>query len=170
MLKCYNGHRWDHAGCAGCHYAFHVVTPGTVAGGRLVPPEVDGPKDCVLCHDARHQVPVLGCLLCEESFKDSVHKAMAATKEVRQEIWGLRFLHWFVGWHTRVAGWLTLLAGGGWGDWFRRSDGSQNWFQPLLLAALIPLVQWLIRRRIARRRGLLPRLGPKGEVLYGSKP
>jgi hypothetical protein len=170
MTKCFNGHRWPHRGCAGCHHAFHVVEPGKVSDGRLVPPLVRGPLSCELCHLARHQVPVSGCPQCAGRFEDSVHQAMVATQGVRQEIWGLRFLGWMIGWPPRIVGWLGLLIGGGLGDWFQRSDGSQNWFAFLVAAVLVPLAQWGIRRGIRRRRQMLPRLTPKGEIVYGPDP
>lgn len=168
MPKCFNGHRRERAGCAGCHHAFHVTEPGKVSGGRIVPPVVTGPNECDLCHDARHQVPAPGCPHCEGRYEDIVRVAMDASQPVRAEIWGLRFLQWLIGWQARVTGWLTLIVGVVIGDWFQRADGSSNWIQAVAVFVSVPLAQWAIKRRIAQRERLLPRLGPKGEIVYGS--
>lgn len=169
MQKCFNGHRRGRQGCVGCHHAFHVVEPGKVVGGRLVPPVVSGPSDCDLCHEARHQEAVPGCPRCEAKFDDILEGAMEASQPVRTEILQLHFLHWFVGWQARVAGWFCLMAGVTLGDWFQRSNGSQDWLKALLSFAAIPLVQWGIRKRISQRERLLPRLGPNGEIVYGTE-
>jgi hypothetical protein len=92
---------------------------------------------------------------------------MVASQPIRTEIWHLRFLRWFVGWQASVAGWLGLLAGVTLGDWFQRPDGSYEWIKALLFFASIPLIQWWIRRRVAKLEWFLPRLGPKGDIVYG---
>jgi hypothetical protein len=168
LPKCFNGHRRERPGCAGCHHAFHVVAPGKVVEGRLVPPAVKGPNECELCHNARHHTPVSGCPQCEGRFEDIVHGAMVASQDVRTEIWQLRFLRWFIGWQAGVAGWLGLMAGVTFGDWWQRPDGSYDWFKAVVAFVSIPLVQWAIRRRIAKRERLLPRLGPTGDIVYGT--
>lgn len=168
MSRCFNGHRRERPNCAGCHHAHHVMQIGKVVNGRLVPPVVRGPDECTLCHEARHQAPVTGCPQCDGTFEDRVREAMDAAQPIRDEIWGLRFLHWFVGWRGRLAGWFGLLAGIGLGDWFERSDGSTNWFEFVLSAGSISVMQWAIKRKIARRERLLPRLGPRGELDYES--
>jgi hypothetical protein len=168
MLKCYNGHRKEHIGCAGCHHAFHVVRPGKISEGRLVMPVVNGPMECPLCHGVLHHTPVSGCPQCEGRFEEVLREAMIAAKPVRMEIMQLQFLRWFVSWQARLAGWFGLLAGKGIADWFERSDGSTNWLSLLLASASIPLIQWAIRKRIAKRERLLPQLSPKGEIVYDS--
>jgi hypothetical protein len=170
MRKCFNGHRKERRGCAGCHHAWHVVAPGTVADGELKPPVVNGPDDCAMCHRMRHRALVDGCTQCEELFDDVLHDAMVAAKPVRSEIMELQFLHWFVGWQSRLAGWFGLIAGTQVADWFKNADGSQNWFQLFLAVSAVPLIQWAIKRRIDKRERLLPQLGPKGEIVYGEEP
>ena len=169
MRKCYNGHRKERKGCAGCHHAWHVVEPGKVTNGRLVLPLVKGPNECPLCHRSRHRTPVIGCMQCQDRYEDVLHEAMDAAQPVRTEIIQLQFLRWFVGWQSRLAGWFGLLAGTRIADWFKNADGSQNWFELLVAAAAVPLIQWAIRRRIAKRERLLPQLGPKGEIVYGEE-
>lgn len=93
--------------------------------------------------------------------------AMQASKPVRTEVWGLRFMHWFIGWQATLAWWLAILAGANLMDWFRRSDGSFGWLETLFYMGAIPVIQALIRRTIARRERLLPSLGPRGEIVYG---
>lgn len=167
LRKCFNGHTFDHPGCAGCHHAFHVVEPGRIDGGRLIAPVVDGPDECDLCHRARHPKPVDGCPLCDAGFNERVAIAMAAAKPFRQEMWSLRFVSWFIGWQTWVASWLAFLAGGSIWDWFERADGSRDWLKALIVFASVPIAQWLIRRKVARDERMLPRLGKNGEFLFG---
>jgi hypothetical protein len=93
---------------------------------------------------------------------------MDASQPIRGEIWGLRFLQWFIGWQARVAGLFGLIAGVAIGDWFQHPDGSQDWVKAIVAFVSLPLAQWVISRRIARRERLLPRLGPKGEIVFGS--
>lgn len=168
--KCFNRHRRERLGCVGCHHAFHVIKPGEVTGGVLQPPRVKGPDFCSLCHEARHPTPVPGCPHCEEGFPDRLTIAMDAAKPIRHEIHQLQFMHWFVGWQARVTGWFGLAAGITWADWFERADGSRNWFAIIFWLASVPIAQWAISRRIARRERLLPSLGPNGEIVYGVPP
>jgi hypothetical protein len=93
---------------------------------------------------------------------------MDASQPIRAEIWGLRFFQWLIGWQARVTGWAALVVGVAVGDWFQRADGSSNWVQAVVAFVSVPLAQWAIKRRIANREKLLPRLGPKGEIVYGS--
>lgn len=167
LRRCFNGHRSEKAGCAGCHHAFHVVQPGKILNGRLVPPVVKGPNECDICHRARHPRPVPTCSFCEGGFAESLELAMSASSEARRQIWSLRFLHWFLGWQASVAGWLTMLAGTTVWDWFQRPDGSVDWLKAAVAFAAIPAAQWAIKRAIARKQKLLPRLGPHGEIVFG---
>jgi hypothetical protein len=63
---------------------------------------------------------------------------------------------------------LGLIAVFAIGDWFERPYGSTDWVKAVVALVSVPLAQWAIRRRIAHRERLLPRLGPNGEILYGS--
>ena len=170
MTRCFNGHRTERPGCVGCHHAHHVVEPGKVADGGLIPPVVRGPLTCSLCHEARHLHPVVGCAQCDVSYKETVRMAMEAAEPIRQELWGLRFQHWFVGWQARMAGWFWIIAGSTIWDWFERPDGSYNWLEAILSFASVPLVQWPLRKAIERRERMLPSLGPHGEIVYGADP
>lgn len=165
--RCFNGHWRDKPGCAGCHHIRHVVEPGQVADGKLVAPIVIGPEDCDMCHRARHQIAVPGCPLCETKFSDVVREAMEPSMPIRSEIATLQFWHWFIGWKSWMAGWLLLLAGVGFGDWFVHSDGSTDWFQTVLALASIPVAQWAIRGMIRQKSRMLPRLNARGEIVYG---
>jgi hypothetical protein len=167
LRKCFNGHVTHHPGCAGCHHAFHVIEAGRIEDGRLVSPVVDGPGDCALCHRARHASPVDGCPQCEGGFSERLEVAMLAAKPFRQEMWSLRFVGWFLGWQMWLASWLTMLAGGTMWDWFRRADGSQDWLKAGIAIAAVPILQWFIRRKVARDERMLPRLDGKGHIVYG---
>lgn len=170
MTECFNGHTSDRPGCRGCHFAFHVLEPGRVAEGRLIPPVVDGPEDCDLCHEARHDVPAEGCPRCAGRFAETLALAMKASQPVREEVLGLKFHHWFLGWQATVTGWLAVIAAGVYGDWFRNPDGSIDLLQEAAFIFGIPLMQWVIRRQIRRKERLLPTLGPRGEIVFGDDP
>jgi hypothetical protein len=167
LRKCFNGHTTEHVGCVGCHHAFHVLEPGRIVEGRLVPPVVNGPNECEICHRSRHPKPVPTCSFCEIGFDESLEMAMRASAGARREMWGLRFLHWFVGWQASVAGLLAMLAGTTVWDWFQRADGTFDWFKAAIAFAAVPAAQWALKRAMARKQKLLPRLGPHGEILYG---
>lgn len=167
MGRCYNGHNIDHPGCSGCHHAFHVKQLGHVEGGRLIQPIVEGPEGCDLCHEARHAVAVRGCPRCDAQFPSLVAQAQQAAAPMRQRIVQMRIASWMLGWWVTLAGWLTVIAGGTWGDWFARSDGSNDWVKQGMVMIGIPLVQWAMRREIRRKERQLPRLSPTGEIVYG---
>jgi hypothetical protein len=169
MVKCFDGHTSDHPGCIGCHYAFHVKQPGKVEGGKLVPPVVDGPEECELCHHARHSKPVPGCPRCDAAFVANLAGAELAARPARQEIAGLKALNWILGWRGMAISWLAILGGGAAGGWFRRPNGSANLAGEVFFIFGVPLVQWRLRRQIRRRRRQLPQLTPTGEIVFGDE-
>lgn len=167
MTRCFNGHTTDRPGCPGCHHAFHVVRQGRVEGGRLLPPVVNGPEECNLCHEARHTRPVAGCRRCEGAFAETLALAQEAAAPVRNRILELKMAGWMLGWQATLAGWVTILAGGAWGNWFQRPDGSNDFVKQAFVIFGIPAVQWVIRREVRRRERMLPRLDPTGQIVYG---
>jgi hypothetical protein len=164
---CFNGHTEPRVGCAGCHHAFHVISPGSVTGGELIPPRVDGPLECPLCHAALHPTAVDGCSICSARFPSTLEVAMKASQETRTQIISLELLRLLVGWKVRIGGWIALFTGRAFGDLFARPDGSTEWATMLVALVAVPAVQWLLGRAIARRERLLPRLGPEGNITYG---
>lgn len=167
-IKCYNGHSIDTPACIGCHHRFHVLEQGKVEGGRIVPPVVDGPESCDLCHDARHHVPVRTCPRCAYSILDAVLVAEKSAAPIRQEIMLLRLEHWALGWPTTILGWIATLLGGNAVGWFG-TDNPNDSFKALALFVAIPFFQWILRLEIKRRRRLIPRIGPGGEITYGGE-
>lgn len=167
MRHCFNGHETEHPGCAGCHHLYHVVRAGRVEGGVLIPPQVNGPEECDMCHEARHQNPMPGCSRCEAVFPELVAMVQKDAAPLRARIMEMKMASWLLGWQATLGGWLLLLAGGSWGDWFTRPDGSHDWLKQAFLVFGIPLIQWGIRREIKRKEKQLPRLSPTGEIVFG---
>jgi protein-S-isoprenylcysteine O-methyltransferase Ste14 len=93
---------------------------------------------------------------------------MSAATSYRREMWGLRFVNWFLGWQAWLGSWLVILAGGSVWDWFQRADGSRDWLKGAVVFATVPVTQWLIRRRISKDERMLPRLSSGGEIVYGA--
>ncbi|MCA1839054.1 MAG: hypothetical protein ABR507_04235 [Actinomycetota bacterium] len=169
MTTCFNGHTANHPGCEGCHYAFHVVSPGRVENGKLIPPEVDGPDGCDFCHKARHAQPVKGCPRCANQLADVMISAAREALPIEEQISMLRMQSWFLGWQSMLAGWLAILGGGSVFHWFRSSGGSQNLFGEFLAIAAVPSAQWFIRQQIKRKSKALPQFAPGGHVIYGEE-
>lgn len=133
-----------------------------------MPPQVNGPEECDLCHEARHQDLVPGCPRCDAALPSIVAMVQKSAAPMRARILELKMASWLLGWQATLAGWLAILLGGSWGDWFSRPDGSHDWIKQAFLILGIPLIQWGIRREIKRRERQLPRLTPTGEIVFGS--
>lgn len=170
MTRCFNGHASEHLGCDGCHYAFHVLSPGKVEGGELVPPAVVGPDTCDLCHEARHHIPVAGCPRCAGRVADAIHDAMLATEPVWEQIMQIKLQRWFASWQATMAGWFIVLGGGQLGGLYRGPDSAKHRIGGLLLVIGFPVLQWFSKRRITTLEKKLPSLGPHGEVIFGEGP
>jgi hypothetical protein len=109
----------------------------------------------------------MGCTRCANAFPQLVADVQKGASLLRQRITELRMASWLLGWQATLAGWLAILLGGSWGDWFSRPDGSHDWIKQAFLIFGIPLIQWAIRREIKRREKQLPRLSPTGEIVFG---
>lgn len=167
MARCFNGHETEHLACAGCHHLYHVVSTGRVEEGLLKPPQVNGPEECDLCHDVRHDHPVRGCPRCDAAFPELITMVHKGAAPLRNRILELKIASWLLGWQATLAGWLAILLGGSWGEWFSRPDGSHDWIKQAFFIFGVPLIQWGIRREIKRREKQLPRLSPSGEIVFG---
>lgn len=100
---------------------------------------------------------------------DNLAAAEKAAEPVRQEIALLKLRSIALSWQATAAAWIGILAGAGWGDWFRSADGSTDFLKEVFWIVGVPVSQWIIRREIRRRERMLPRLSPTGEIVYGAE-